>query len=187
MYDDGRTWRGDQLKNSSYRAYGSRALAVADGVVVETTDGIPENVPDPVARAVPITPSTLGGNTIVLDIGNRLSAFYAHLQPGSLLVKKGDRVRRGQPLGLVGNSGNSSEPHLHFHLAEGNPSFDAEGIPYVFSSFDQEATADEVNRAIKDDGRSLAIDAAMLARWSARRPERRAQEMLLATTLVHFP
>lgn len=187
LFDEGRTWRGDPLKNASYRAYGARALAVADGVVAAITDGIPENVPDPTRRAVPITPSTLGGNSVILDLGNRLAAFYAHLQPGSLLVKKGDRVRRGQPLGLVGNTGNSSEPHLHFHLSEGNASFDAEGVPYVFSSFDEEATADEVTRAMKEDGNSVAIDAAALGRWSARQPEHRRGEMLLSTTLVRFP
>ena len=59
MYDDGRTFRGDPLKNSSYRAFGANVLAVADGIVVDAADEIPENVPELVARAVTITPRTL--------------------------------------------------------------------------------------------------------------------------------
>ena len=65
---------------------------------------------------VPITLETVGGNNVIMEIGDGLYAFYAHLQPGSLRVKVGDKVRRGQVLGLLGNSGNSSEPHLHFHI-----------------------------------------------------------------------
>lgn len=58
------------------------------------------------------------------------------MQPGSLRVKLGDKVRRGQVLGLVGNSGNSTEPHLHFHLADANSPLGAEGLPYVLDSFE---------------------------------------------------
>jgi len=63
-------------------------------------------------------------------------AFYAHLQPGSLRVKRGDKVRTGQVVGLVGNSGNSTEPHLHFHLSDGNSPLGSEGIPYIHGSFE---------------------------------------------------
>ena len=99
LYDDGRTFRGDPLNNASYRAYGADVLAVADAIVSETHDGIPENTPDPTARAVPITPETLVGNYVLLDIGGEAHAVYAHLQPGSLTVKKGDRVHRGAGVG----------------------------------------------------------------------------------------
>jgi murein DD-endopeptidase len=135
---DGRTWTGDQLKNDSYRAYGAEALAVADGTVAGTKDGIPENIPGPTSRAVPITLETIGGNFVTLDLGQRRYAFYAHLQPGSLRVKLGERVRRGQVLGLVGNSGNSTEPHLHFHIGNANAPLASEGLPYVFESFEQQ-------------------------------------------------
>ena len=136
------TYTGDPLDNKNYRAYGSEALAVADGTVVATKDGIPQNVPGENSRAVPITLETVGGNHVILDIGHGHYAFYAHLQPGSLKVKTGDRVKRGQVLGLVGNSGNSTEPHLHFHLGENNSPLGSEGIPYVFESFDAKAKAD---------------------------------------------
>jgi hypothetical protein len=70
LYDDGRTFRGDPLKNSSYRAFGANVLAVGDGIVVDAADEIPENVPDLVARAVTITPRRLVGNFVLLDIGD---------------------------------------------------------------------------------------------------------------------
>jgi murein DD-endopeptidase MepM/ murein hydrolase activator NlpD len=139
---DGKTFTGDPKDNKNYRAYGSDALAVADGIVTETKDGIIENVPGASSHAVAITLETIGGNHVVLDIGHGRYAFYAHLQPGSLKVKLGDHVKRGQVLGLVGNSGNSSEPHLHFHLSDANSPLGSEGIPYALESFDAKPKKD---------------------------------------------
>lgn len=136
LRDTGKTYEGDQKDNKSYLAYGHEAYAVADGVVTETKDGIPENVPGIDSRAVPITLETVGGNHVIIDIGGGHYAFYAHLQPGSLRVKLGDRVRRGQVVGLVGNSGNSTEPHLHFHIGNGSSPLGAEGLPYSLASFE---------------------------------------------------
>jgi hypothetical protein len=130
---DGRTFAGDQKDNKSYRAYGAEALAVADATVAATKDGIVENVPGPTSRAVPITIDTIGGNHVVLDLGGGRFAFYAHLQPGSLRVKVGDRVARGQVIGLVGNSGNSTEPHLHFHVSDGVSPLGSDGVPYAIA------------------------------------------------------
>jgi hypothetical protein len=133
--DNDTTFTGDRLKNENYRAYGRDAIAVADGRVVATKDSIPENVPGITSRAVPITLETVGGNYVILDIGQGRYAFYAHLQPGSLRVKTGDRVKRGQVVGLVGNSGNSTEPHLHFHIADGTTPLQSEGLPYLLDAF----------------------------------------------------
>ncbi|MFB4316063.1 M23 family metallopeptidase [Actinomadura sp. 21ATH] len=72
------------------------------------------------------------GNHVILDIGDGVYAVFAHLRRGSLRVAKGDRVRAGDPLGEVGNSGNSSEPHLHFHLMDGPRPLVAAGIPFAF-------------------------------------------------------
>jgi len=140
------TYTGDPLDNKNYRAYGSEALAVADGMVVATKDGIPQNIPGENSRAVPITLETVGGNHVVLDIGHGRYAFYAHLQPGSLKVKTGDHVKRGQVLGLVGNSGNSTEPHLHFHLADSKSALGSEGLPYVLDSFDAKTKSGDVRK-----------------------------------------
>jgi murein DD-endopeptidase len=134
--DDHRTFTGDRLTNASYHAYGQDALSVGEGTVVATKDGIPENIPGVNSRAVTITLETVGGNLVILDLGGGRYAFYAHLQPGSLRVRLGDRVRTGQVLGLVGNSGNSTEPHLHFHLSDGNSPLRSEGIPYLHESFE---------------------------------------------------
>ena len=74
---------------------------------------------------------TVGGNYVALDIGNGKYALYAHVQPGSLRVKVGDRVKRGQVLALLGNSGNSTEPHVHFQIADGPTFLSSEGLPYA--------------------------------------------------------
>jgi murein DD-endopeptidase len=132
---DRETFTGDARDNRSYHAYGAEALAVADGVVTAMKDGIPQNVPGIDSHAVAITMETIAGNHVIVDIGQGRYALYAHLQPGSLRVKVGDRVRRGQVLALVGNSGNTTEPHLHFHLTDASSPLGAEGIPYAFESF----------------------------------------------------
>ncbi len=133
--DDGKTFSGDPKANTSYHAYGQSALAVGDGVVTEIKDGIPENTPGD-SRAVPIALETIAGNHVIVDLGGGFFAFWAHLQPGTLKVKVGYRVRRGQVIGLVGNSGNSTEPHLHFHVSDASSPLGSEGVPYAFDSFD---------------------------------------------------
>jgi len=136
--EDGKTYKGDALDNKNYYAFGVDALAVADGVVTEVKDGIPLNVPGENSRAVPINLETIGGNHVILDIGNGNFAFYAHLQPGSVRVKLGDKVHRGEVLGLVGNTGNSTEPHLHFHISNASSPLGSEGLPYALRSFEVE-------------------------------------------------
>jgi hypothetical protein len=128
----GKTYAGDPKKNSSYLCYGADVLAVADGKVVGLKDGIPENTPDPVARAVEMTLATAGGNYVALDIGFHRYALYGHMIPGSLKVKVGEMVKRGQVLGHLGNSGNSTEPHLHFQIADAPSFLAAQGLTYVY-------------------------------------------------------
>ena len=132
----GKSYRGDPTQNASYFAYGTELLAVADGVIAATKDGIPQNVPGANSRAVPITIETVGGNFVAIDIGKGRYALYAHVQPGSLRVKVGDRVKRGQVVALLGNSGNSTEPHVHFQIADGPTFLSSEGMPYAMESFD---------------------------------------------------
>jgi len=141
VYGDGKTFHGDAKDNRNYRAYGAEIYAVADGVVTQTKDGIQQNVPGE-KPVVPITLETVGGNHVIVDIGNGLYAFYAHMQPGSLRVKVGDRVRRGDVLGLLGNSGNSTEPHLHFQLCDGNSELGSEGVPYALAAFGLEGNGE---------------------------------------------
>jgi hypothetical protein len=166
----GKSFKGDQLKNSSYYAYGNDAIAVADGSITEVKDGIPENVPGMNSRAVPITLETVGGNHVIIDIGGGHYAFYAHLQPGSIKVKLGDRVKRGQLLGLVGNSGNSTEPHLHFHISDASSPLGSEGIPYAFET-------------LYVIGRCKTL----IADCERGKPVARHMEMPFANELVRFP
>ncbi|CAN5338237.1 M23 family metallopeptidase [soil metagenome] len=137
---DGKTYHDDEHSNSNYYAYGQDILAVARGKVVALKDGIPENIPHTDAKAIPIELDTVGGNHLVIDIGQGHYAFYAHMLPGSMKVKLGDTVKRGQVLGKIGNTGNSTEPHLHFHIVD-NPAFlGANGIPYAFDKFEVRAS-----------------------------------------------
>jgi hypothetical protein len=169
--DSGRSFVGDRLRNENYYAQGEEAIAVADGVVAATKDGIPENNPGVNSRAVPITLETVGGNFVILDIGKGHYAFYAHLQPGSLRVRVGDRVRRGQVVGLVGNSGNSTEPHLHFHVMDGTSPLGSEGVPYVHDSF-----------GIEGRCRQIFTGCTRTAT-----PEMRRRELPLANIILRFP
>ena len=130
-----KTWRGDRFDNSSYHAYGASVLAVSNGIVSSIKDGIPENAPGDDSRAIEITPDNVAGNYVSVDSGDGRYSFYAHLQPGSLRVEPGAKVRQGDVLGLLGNSGNSTEPHLHFHIGDADSLLGAEGLPYVFDSF----------------------------------------------------
>ena len=131
MVDDkGASHRGDGKANRDYLAYRQPVLAAADGTVVVLVDGVPDNTPGE------MNPMMATGNLVVIDHGGGVHSAYAHLVPGSAKVKVGAAVKRGQELGACGNSGNSSEPHLHFQLTDG-PSFDKSlGIEPVFSGVD---------------------------------------------------
>jgi hypothetical protein len=135
LQPDGNTHHGDPKDNHNYRCYGAEALAVANARVVDARDGIPENKPDPNERALKMTLDTVSGNHVTLDLGGGRFAHYGHLQPGSIRVKKGDSVRRGQVLGLVGNSGNSTEPHLHFQISDSPMTLAGDGLPYALERF----------------------------------------------------
>lgn len=125
----GRTRRGAGRKSDDYFAFGAPVLAPAAGSVVRAVDGVPDNPPgaaDPRAGL---------GNHVVLDLGDGEFAFLAHLQAGSLAVSAGARVAPGQVLGRCGNSGSSSEPHLHFHLQDSPEELRGVGLPAQFVDY----------------------------------------------------
>jgi hypothetical protein len=140
--DEGRVAHGSVTNNKDYPTYGQRALAVADATVVSVLDGLPERV----AGTLPpdTTLQNVTGNHVILDFGGGRYGFYAHLQPGSIRVKKGDKVKRGQWLALLGNSGNTTGPHLHFHVMNGVSPLGSQGVPYVIDSFSLRGQANEV-------------------------------------------
>ncbi|GAB3017808.1 peptidase M23 [Mycobacterium bourgelatii] len=138
--DQGNFYTGDRTKNESYVSFGQPVHAVADGTVVEILDDLEANVPgilpasDPVLAAK-LTVENVDGNHIILDLGDGVYAMYAHLDKGSLLVKKGDKVTKGQQIAKLGNTGNSNAPHLHFQLMNGPSLLEADGLPYVIEGF----------------------------------------------------
>jgi murein DD-endopeptidase MepM/ murein hydrolase activator NlpD len=131
---DGRLFDGPQEDVHSYPAYGAPIHAVADGTVVAAVDGMPDQIP--FRPTEPGEPATVSGNNVVLDIGGGRYAYFAHMSPGSVRVAVGQRVRAGQVLGLVGNSGNSDLPHVHFQIMDNPSMLGSEGLPFVFRSFD---------------------------------------------------
>lgn len=135
----GGTVSGDKSVANSYFAFGEPVYAVADAIVLHAKDGQPDNVPAlPSAfhSAVPITMDTVGGNNIVLDLGNGAYAYYMHLHPGSVQVKVGDHVRRGQMIARIGCSGDATVPHLHFEVTTSPKLVAGEGLPYVIDQYD---------------------------------------------------
>ena len=137
-YRDGSMFAGDARDVRSYHAYGENVLAVADGEIVQARDGMPDNIPRTPAGftpAVPISMENVAGNVVTIALGNGQFAQYAHLQPGSVQVKTGQRVRRGQLLGRVGNSGDARVPHLHFQVASKPDILASEGLPFLFDQY----------------------------------------------------
>jgi CubicO group peptidase (beta-lactamase class C family) len=121
----------DQLTSSP--AYGDDVHAVADGTVVSVRDDIPETPAGTAPHGLTLEEG--GGNQIVLAIGHGRYAFYGHLQHGSISVHKGQRVKVGQTIARLGNSGNSVAVHLHFHLVNGPNWAASNGMPYRFTEF----------------------------------------------------
>lgn len=127
------TFKGPEDKNESYFCYDQPIYSVAAGKVVDASDGMAENVPHSGKYAVAIDFNNAAGNHVVVEIASHRYVLYAHMRPGTLQVKVGDRVRSGQVLGHVGNTGSSTEPHLHMHIDD-QPSFLAgNGVPYEFT------------------------------------------------------
>lgn len=131
---NGATFAGDPALNESYFAYKEEVIAATEGRVVSVLDGLPDSVPNQ-PTPFPLSVATIAGNHVVVDIGGGKYALYAHLTPNTVRVAVGERVRRGQVLGLLGNSGNSTQPHLHFHLMSGPEPLGSRGLPFMLDRF----------------------------------------------------
>ena len=138
----GQAAAGNASLARNYYGFGKEIYAVADGTVMEAGDGLPDI--ETIYSAPPSTIETLAGNYVIVDIGNTKYACYAHMVNGSVRVKAGDIVKEGQVLGLMGNSGNSDLPHLHFQVVTDTPSFlGAEGYPHLYRTFGMEGKVNE--------------------------------------------
>lgn len=121
---------GDRgLRNEDYYCFGAAILAPAGGVAIDVVDDVPDNTPGQMNAQV------VTGNRVIIDHGNGEYSVLAHMRHGSIAVKKGQQIRPGQPLGECGNSGNSSEPHLHFQLQDGAQFGTSMGLPAQFANY----------------------------------------------------
>ena len=116
----GKTHKGDGSKNEDYYAFGQEITAPADGVVTYLVDGIHDNKPGEMNRMF------VPGNLVIIKHAEGEYSLFAHFKRNSIRVKFGDKVTKNQVIGLCGNSGNSSEPHLHFQ-AQNTSFFENEG------------------------------------------------------------
>ncbi len=169
--DEGRVIAGlpdDPKDLESYPSYGKRILSVADGEVVEVVEGYPDATPGEVDTS--LTLEDAGGNHVIVDIGDGRYAFYAHLKPDSIEVEEGDRVTRGQQFAQLGNSGNTTAPHLHFHVMDAPLALGADrNLPYIFDAFDYQGFLEE-------DGTPDLLTS----------PEAREDELPMALSVVTF-
>ena len=137
--EKGRAVRGDFRKstNEDWFGFGSEILAVADGIVYAARDGLPDNPPlvEPPRPSSPSATDTYG-NYAIIEVDDRTFVHYAHLQRDSVAVKVSQRVRRGQVIGRLGNSGNTNGAHLHFNITDGASPEAAQGLPFVFDTFE---------------------------------------------------
>jgi hypothetical protein len=146
---NGVTHTGDGTANEQYFCFWKPILAPGPGTVAVALDGIEDNKPGTMNE------TEVGGNHVVIDHGNGEFSFLAHLKKGSVRVKKGDKVEAGTPLGLCGNSGRSSEPHLHYHLQTTPVFFKGEGLPAQFLSY--VADGKEVERGEPTKGQTVRV------------------------------
>lgn len=129
----GCTHRGQGSRLEDYYAFGKPVLAPAQGVVVRARDGVRDH-PRPGSGRLDWWTRDFRGNFVVIRHSGREYSFIGHFKKGSISVTEGDPVRRGQPIGLCGNSGHSTEPHIHFHVQDHPNFYLAVSLPVKFSN-----------------------------------------------------
>ncbi len=126
------SFSGDGTQNEDYYCFGKSVVAPGAGTVVEAVDGVQDQPPGQLNPDAPL------GNHVIIDHGNGEVSFLAHLKKGSVAVEAGQEVAAGDVLGACGNSGNSSEPHLHYHLQTDAVFYGGaggEGLPAQFRAY----------------------------------------------------
>lgn len=159
---------------ADYGAFGAPVLAVADATVAAARDGLPDH--ELVDIPLVISAEDAAGNYVTLDLGHGRYATYFHLRSGSLKVKAGQRVRRGTPIAAVGNSGDASGPHLHFHVSTAPDPWMGEGLPYELDEFGVLGWEDW---SLASVGKPSPIDPAS--------SDVRREEMPVDNAIVRFP
>lgn len=177
--EQNRIFTGDPKDPASYEIFGKEVYAVADGTVVGTRNDLAEQTPGTYPSGIPIDEAD--GNFVVLDIGDGFYVNYAHMQPGSVRPELGDKVSRGDVIGLVGNTGNSVAPHLHIHVMDGPSPLAAQGLPYLYDRFT--VTGQVASTADFDASEGTGVPLALVP--DATRTEH-ADQMVLDQNLVTF-
>jgi len=177
--DQGRLVAGDPSTPASWIGYGAPILAAGDATVVRARDGLEDQMPGKLPEPGSIDAETVDGNHVVVDHGGGIHTFYAHLQPGTLAVEAGQRVDAGQELGRVGNTGNTTAPHLHFHAMTGPSPLGSDGIPYMLERF-------TVTDRLRDAGVELLLAGARVAPPAASRPVPVERALPLDRSVVDF-
>jgi murein DD-endopeptidase MepM/ murein hydrolase activator NlpD len=126
--EKGKSFKTNGERNEDYYAFSKELYAPCDGEVVLMVDGIKDNKPGV------LNPIYIPGNTVILKTANNEYLFFAHFKQHSIKVEQGQKVKQGQLLGLCGNSGNSSEPHLHFHIQNVEDMNGATGVKCYFDN-----------------------------------------------------
>lgn len=129
VHRDGSSHTGDGTRLEQYHCWGQPILAPGAGTVVTAVDSLADQ------QIGQRDQRNVTGNHVIIDHGNNEFSLLAHLQRGSVAVRAGDRVQQGQRIGACGNSGNTSEPHLHYHLQNGPAFGQAVGIPAQFNGY----------------------------------------------------
>lgn len=139
---EGKTFRGSGKEAADYLCYGEPVLAAADGVVAEVKN-LFEDTPVSEKAEAACSASDVRGNYIVIRHARREYSTTAHIKKDSFCVKEGDRVRRGQQIACCGNSGNTSEPHIHFQVQQGKSFLLSASLPIWFTKINRCGTAKE--------------------------------------------
>jgi hypothetical protein len=126
-------FKGDPSKNESYLAFDQPLLAVGAGTVTSVVSDKPDIAPGAFPEGISL--DQLIGNNVLLDLGHGVFALYAHMKQGSATVKVGDKVKKGQEIGRLGNSGNTDAPHLHFQLMRGPLPLSDDNVPWEIDHF----------------------------------------------------
>jgi murein DD-endopeptidase MepM/ murein hydrolase activator NlpD len=126
---------GVAANNADFAAYGASVHAVGDGTIAAVHDGMAENHGLTRNEEVPNTLDTILGNHVILELGPRAFAVYAHLKRGSVRVARGQKVGKGEVIAEVGNSGHAGGPHLHLHVCDAPSHLVCEGLPFVFERY----------------------------------------------------
>lgn len=138
---NGRLFDGDGSRNEQWYGFGTDVLAVADGTVAATFDGLPDQIPNRSVTGLR-GPRDYTGNHVSQQISPGVWAIYGHLQPGSITVKTGDQVKRGQVIGKLGSSGDAGSPRLHFQLSDGPEITTSNSLPFALGSYWLAGTVD---------------------------------------------